>query len=107
VSPSSALGVVRTLLCVAAITAHPTLTARFAEDLRTQGIRVPITASPDLWSQGVALDRRVLWLHTRGERYVDAADGRRSGPPEFADTVRRPIVRIDAANNVLAIHGNI
>jgi hypothetical protein len=80
------------LAYVAAITAHSAFTTRFVEDLRTPGIRVPITANASLWNQGVALGRRVLWLHTRGERYVDSEDGRPSGPPDIADTVRRPLV---------------
>lgn len=80
------------LAYVAAITAHPAFTTRFVEDLRTPGIRLPITANASLWNQGVALGRRVLWLHARGERYVDSEDGRPSGPPGIADTVRRPLV---------------
>lgn len=91
---SERMGVVVTpedfLAYVAAVTAHPAFTERFVEDLRTPGVRVPITADAGLWNQGVALGRRVLWLHTRGERYVDSEDGRRAGPPDIGETVRRP-----------------
>lgn len=71
------------LAYVAAVAAHPGYVARFAEDLRTPGIRVPLTADADSFAAAVALGRRVLWLHTYGERHVDpAADPPRpAGPP--------------------------
>lgn len=69
------------LAYIAAVTAHSGFTERFSDDLRTPGIRVPLTAEPAVWHDAVAVGRRVLWLHTRGERYADASDGRPSGPP--------------------------
>ncbi|MGW7517475.1 type ISP restriction/modification enzyme [Streptomyces sp. NPDC054796] len=42
------------------------------------GRRVPFTADADLWERGVALGRRSLWLHTRGERC--GGDGAADGP---------------------------
>ncbi|WP_336028817.1 type ISP restriction/modification enzyme [Geodermatophilus sp. FMUSA9-8] len=79
---------------VAAVTAHPAFTARFAEDLRTPGIRVPLTADSEVWSTAVAIGRRVLWLHTRGERMADASAGRPAGPPRNPDEVARPKVLV-------------
>ena len=78
---------------IAAVTAHPSFTATFAEDLRTPGVRVPITADPDLWAEATAMGRQVLWLHTRGQRCVDPAAGRPAGPPRLA-VADRPMVRI-------------
>jgi predicted helicase len=63
------------LAYVAAVTSHSGFTRRFHEDLRTPGIRVPITANKELWDSATNLGRRVLWLHTRGERYVDSSKG--------------------------------
>lgn len=80
------------LAYVAAITAHPAFTDRFGDDLRTPGIRVPVTADPDVWHDAVEVGRRVLWLHTRGERYVDAGDRRPAGQPRI-DGDTRPLVR--------------
>ncbi|SOC47824.1 N-6 DNA Methylase [Blastococcus aggregatus] len=77
---------------VAAVTAHPGFAARFAEDLRTPGIRVPLTADPDVWSAAVTLGRRILWLHTRGERMADPSAGRPAGLPRIADESARPKV---------------
>ena len=80
------------LAYIAAITAHPAFTTRFAEDLRTPGIRVPLTADPALWVEAVELGRRVLWLHTRGERYADPDAGRPAGPPRVEGDAR-PLVQ--------------
>ncbi|MGH8907692.1 MAG: type ISP restriction/modification enzyme [Egibacteraceae bacterium] len=76
---------------LAAILAHPGYVARFAENLRTPGLRVPVTADPGTFADAVQLGRRVLWLHTYGERFVDAAAGRPSGSPKLP-THRRPRV---------------
>jgi hypothetical protein len=71
------------LAYVAGIVAHPAYTARFTEELKTPGIRVPLTGDPQLWAEAVGLGRRVLWLHTYGERFADPSDGRPSGPPRL------------------------
>ncbi|HEX6859511.1 MAG TPA: type ISP restriction/modification enzyme [Caulobacteraceae bacterium] len=47
--------------------------ARFAEALRTPGLRVPITADANLWAEVTAAGRRRLWLHTYAERFRDPA----------------------------------
>lgn len=55
------------LAYVAAVVAHPGFTRRYADELSTPGIRVPITANAELWARAVELGRMVLWLHTYGE----------------------------------------
>jgi hypothetical protein len=70
------------LAYIAAVTAHSGYTSRFAEDLRTPGVRVPLTAEPELWAQAVHLGKRVVWLHTYGERFVDHEEGRPAGLPK-------------------------
>jgi len=85
------------LAYVAAITAHPAFTTRFAEDLRTPGIRVPLTADKTIWDDAVTLGRRVLWLHTRGQRCVDVEAKRPEGPPTVTDADRKPMVRVAIA----------
>jgi hypothetical protein len=72
--------------------AHPGYTERFAAELRTPGIRVPLTADAQLWTETARMGRRVLWLHTYGERFADPYDERPSGPPRLPDE-RRPLVR--------------
>lgn len=44
-------------------------TARFKEELRTPGPRVPLTADPVLFERMVAHGRHLLWLQTFGERF--------------------------------------
>ena len=55
--------------------------ARFAEALKTPGLRVPITADAALWQEAVAAGRELLWLHTYAERCVDNAAGRPAEVP--------------------------
>jgi hypothetical protein len=68
------------LAYVACVAAHSGFTARFSEELKTPGVRVPLTADPDLWSEAVRIGREVLWLHTYGERL---SAGRPSGAPKL------------------------
>ncbi len=80
-----------TLGYVAGVVAHPAYTERFYADLQIPGVRVPLTADPDLWQEAVRLGREVLWLHTYGERYADPAAGRPNEPPKLP-VGRRPRV---------------
>lgn len=76
---------------IAAVVAHDGYTQRYRADLETPGVRVPLTGNPELWHRAVQVGGEVLWLHTRGERYADSAQGRPAGPPRLpAD--RRPKV---------------
>lgn len=58
------------------VAAHRGFVPRFAAELVTPGIRVPLTADPALWARAVDLGRQVIWLHTYGERCADPAAGR-------------------------------
>ncbi|MFE5542935.1 type ISP restriction/modification enzyme [Streptomyces sp. NPDC056534] len=77
---------------VAAVASHPAYTAKFADDLEVPGVRIPLTATPDLWSRAVEIGRRVLWLHTYGGLFADSgAEGpRTSGSPRLP-AERRPV----------------
>jgi hypothetical protein len=79
------------LAYIAALTAHPSYTRRFANDLKIPGIRVPLTADPTLWAEGVALGRTIIWLHTYGECFADPGTGRPKGAPVISGA-RRPRV---------------
>ena len=50
--------------------AQPAFTARFAAELETRELRVPITRDAALFEQVRAIGARLLWLHTYGERFV-------------------------------------
>jgi hypothetical protein len=80
------------LAYVAGVVAHAGYTTTFREQLRTPGIRVPITMHRALWCTAVRLGQEIIWLHTFGERFVDEAAGRPSGPPrECRASYRRPV----------------
>jgi hypothetical protein len=66
---------------IAAIAANPAYTTRFQPDLSTPGLRIPLTADPALFREAADLGRRVLWLHTFGERMANPDAGRPFGPP--------------------------
>ena len=79
------------LAYIAGVVSHHGYTERFTRELRTPGIRVPLTADPLLWKEAAHLGRTVLWLHTYGERFTDPADSRPEGPPRLPND-RRPKV---------------
>lgn len=53
---------------LAALTGHPGYVRTFDEPLKQAGIRVPLTADPELWERAVQLGKQIVWLHTYGER---------------------------------------
>lgn len=66
---------------VAAVAANPAYTARFREDLKQPGLRIPISADASLFAEAMELGRRVLWLHSFGERCADPGKSRPGKPP--------------------------
>jgi Type ISP C-terminal specificity domain/N-6 DNA Methylase len=76
------------LAYIAAVTAHPSYTARFAHDLKTPGVRVPLTAVPELWAEAVTVGSEIIWLHTYGREFADPAAGRPFGAPRLPDGLR-------------------
>lgn len=68
---------------LAAVAAHPAFTRRFAPDLATPGLRIPMTTDADLFTRAVALGKRVIWLHSFGERFAEPAAGRPLGAPRL------------------------
>ncbi len=68
---------------LAAVAANPAYTARFQPDLAQPGLRIPLTAKGKLFTEAVELGRRVIWLHTYGERCIDPKADRPNGPPRL------------------------
>ena len=81
---------------LAGVAANPAYTARFQPDLAQPGLRIPITARPKLFAQAVELGRRVIWLHTFGERFADPKADRPPGPPRLPKE-RAPRIPKDGA----------
>lgn len=53
-----------------AMLAHPSYTARFYEELENREVRVPITLDKEFFAAGVATGRRLIYLHSYGERFA-------------------------------------
>jgi hypothetical protein len=64
---------------MAGVIGHAGFTRRFGDELQQPGVRVPVTAAAQLWREAVEAGQRVIWLHTFGERFDDAAKGRPPG----------------------------
>lgn len=79
------------LAYLAAVAGHRGFVQRFDADLAVPGLRVPLTADASLFEEAVQLGRRVVWLHTFGERMADASAGRAPGVPRLS-AERRPQV---------------
>ena len=84
------------LAYIAAVTAHPGYGQRFDQDLVTPGLRIPLTADAATFAEAVAQGRRVVWLHTFGDRFADPTADRPPGPPRLP-LGRRPQVPKDGA----------
>jgi Type ISP C-terminal specificity domain len=60
-----------------AVLSAPDYVNTYSEELTVPGPRLPITADAALFKQAVACGRKLLWLHTYGERFVPK--GEKSG----------------------------
>lgn len=73
-----------------AVLANPAYVLRFSEELTIPGPRLPITRDPALFAEAVAAGRRLIWLHSFGERMVP--EGARPGDvPQGHARCQRPI----------------
>ena len=60
--------------------AHPAFTERFANELETRDLRVPITRDAELFERVRAVGAHLLWLHTYGERFIPNGKSRGQVP---------------------------
>lgn len=51
--------------------AQPTYTARFGAELQNRAVHVPVTLDGALFEAACALGRRLLYLHSYGERFAE------------------------------------
>jgi hypothetical protein len=84
------------LAYVYGVLAQPAFTERFAEELVTREVRVPLTKDAALFEKVRDVGARLLWLHTYGQRFVPK--GHHPGQvPKGAARCTRPVPG-DAAN---------
>jgi len=72
---------------IAGTAAQPAFTARFQDDLVQPGLRIPLTADLDLFLKAAEIGRLVIWLHSFGESFIDASQGRPGGPPRITGSI--------------------
>ncbi|MEK7755132.1 MAG: type ISP restriction/modification enzyme [Acidobacteriota bacterium] len=68
--------------------AQPAFTARYAKELETRELRVPITKDAALFAKVRDAGARLLWLHTYGERFVPKGRQRGHVPRGAAKCVK-------------------
>lgn len=71
------------------VLASPAFMLKYSEELTIPGPRLPLTKDRDIFSRGVGLGRRLIHLHTYGERFVPA-DSNKGVRPGRA-RITRPI----------------
>ncbi|MET9975671.1 type ISP restriction/modification enzyme [Streptomyces microflavus] len=76
---------------IAAVTGHSGFTERFAEELLTPGVHLPLTRDPDLWRRATTLGTEILWASTYGQRFSDPAAGRPVGEVRFSSGDERQV----------------
>ncbi|MBI3090512.1 MAG: N-6 DNA methylase [Candidatus Tectomicrobia bacterium] len=68
--------------------AQPAFTARYAKELETRELRVPITKDAALFAKVRDAGARLLWLHTYGERFIPKGRQRGHVPSGEAKCVK-------------------
>ena len=101
------------LAYVYGILAQPAFTLRFASELETRELRIPLTRDAALFERVRELGARLLWLHTYGERFTPEERTHGHIPPGSAkctravsggDTERCPeTFRYDGATRTLRV----
>jgi len=71
-----------------AVLASPDYVQRFWDELTIPGPRLPITMDAKLFSHAADLGRRLLWLHTYGERFVPPGHNPGRIPPGKAQCLK-------------------
>jgi len=54
--------------------AHPTYTRRFSSELINRKVRVPLTKNKRVFAEAAEFGKRLIWLHTYGERLFNSKD---------------------------------
>jgi predicted helicase len=78
------------LAYVYGLLAHPAFTERYAAELGTRELRVPITKNAALFTQVRDAGAKLLWLHTYGQRYVPKGQ-HRGQVPKGAARCTKPV----------------
>jgi hypothetical protein len=72
---------------VAAVLGSPSYSARFRDELKMPGPRIPITTDAKLFDLGAMLGARLVWLQTYGERWLGTGPAEQSVPQGTAHLI--------------------
>jgi len=76
------------LAYVYGVLAQPAYTSRYAKELETRELRIPITKDPVLFDEVRAAGAHLLWLHTYGARFVPEGKQKARVPSGIAKSVK-------------------
>jgi hypothetical protein len=76
--------------------AQPSFTGRFADELATRELRVPLTKDAALFAQVRDVGAKLLWLHTYGQRFMPK--GKHAGQVPKGEAKCKKAVPSDAAD---------
>ena len=76
------------LAYVYGVLAQPAFSERYADELGTRELRVPLTKDPDLFAQIRDAGAKLLWLHTYGQRFVPKGKHKGQVPKGAARSVK-------------------
>ena len=85
------IGGIDLLAYVAGVLGHSGFTETFWDELTVPGVRVPITTDVDLFLKACEIGRKIVWLHTFGERFTTASEGRPQGVQQGVARVLKQI----------------
>jgi hypothetical protein len=71
-----------------AILASPAYVEKFSGELLEPGPRIPITKDPNLFRRAADVGRRLIWLHTFGDRFIPTGKRRGEVPQGHARCLR-------------------
>jgi len=86
---------------IGAVAAHPAFTKRFADELTTPGIRIPITADPALFSEAIEYGSELIWAVTYGQAFAKPDDGRPVGPIAYPLGDERRVRNLTSVGNTM------
>ncbi|MDV3357291.1 type ISP restriction/modification enzyme [Dietzia sp. IN118] len=85
---------------MAGVSAHPRFTKRFADELTTPGVRIPITTDPELFELALSLGKEVVWAHTYGAVFADIGAGRPHNDVRFPPGDERRVANLTAVESM-------
>lgn len=92
---------------IVGIAANPGYTERFQDDLTTPGLRIPITANAETFSAVADVGRRVIWLHSYGERMADPKNSRPDSAPRAPAGLRPSVPKEGAISSIAPLPDEI